>query len=42
MKNLAHLIVAALFATVISIFAAQTTMAQDPVKVDAPALQGRG
>lgn len=35
MKNLTHLIIAALFATVISIFAAQTTMAQDPVKVDA-------
>lgn len=35
MKNLTHLIIAALFATAISIFAAKTTMAQDPVKVDA-------
>lgn len=35
MKNLTRLIIAALFATVISIFAAQTTIAQDPVKVDA-------
>jgi quercetin dioxygenase-like cupin family protein len=35
MKNLTHLIIAALFTTVISIFTAQTTMAQDPVKVDA-------
>ncbi len=35
MKNLTHLIIAALFATVISIFAAKMTMAQDPVKVDA-------
>lgn len=35
MKNLTHLITAALFAAVISIFAAQTTTAQDPVKVDA-------
>lgn len=35
MKNLTHLMIAALFAIVISIFAAKTTMAQDPVKVDA-------
>jgi quercetin dioxygenase-like cupin family protein len=35
MKNLTQLIIAALFATVISIFAAKTTTAQDPVKVDA-------
>ena len=34
MKNLIHLIMAALFATVMFIFAAKTTMAQDPVKVD--------
>lgn len=35
MKNLTRLITAALFAAAISICAAQTTMAQDPVKVDA-------
>ena len=35
MKNLFHLITTALFAAAISISAAQTTMAQDPVKVDA-------
>ena len=35
MKNLFHLITAALFAAAISFSVAQTTMAQDPVKVDA-------